>query len=72
MCNHETKACPRCGNRFECKPGTIMQCQCSTVALTDAERSFIAERYSDCLCIDCLKQLKNQVEFFKEKFTRKG
>ncbi|HEX2629873.1 MAG TPA: cysteine-rich CWC family protein [Chitinophagaceae bacterium] len=70
MSNHEIKTCPRCGKSFECKPGNITQCQCAGVVLTDAERSFVAERFNDCLCIDCLRQLKNQVEFFKEKFNR--
>jgi hypothetical protein len=68
---HEAKTCPRCGQAFECKPGNITQCQCFGLALTEKESGFIAERYNDCLCRDCLVQLKNQVEFFKEKFITK-
>lgn len=68
MCQHETKQCPRCGAGFECKPGTISQCQCFGLSFTAEEKTFIEQRYNDCLCKNCLLQLKNQVELFKEKF----
>jgi hypothetical protein len=68
MCLYETKKCPRCNAAFECKPGTISQCQCFGVPLSAEEKAFIEQRYNDCLCRNCLIQLKNQVELFKEKF----
>lgn len=67
MCKHEEKQCPRCGNGFECKVGNISECQCAGVLLSIEERAFIETRYNDCLCISCLKELKNRYVFFKEK-----
>lgn len=60
MCKHEEKYCPRCNKMFECKAGSITQCQCSSVQLTVAERSFIEKHYNDCLCLVCLIELKQQ------------
>lgn len=68
MPHHEPKICPRCAQLFECKVGDIANCQCSSIALTLAERSFIEDRNTDCLCSNCLKDLKNKYVFFKEKF----
>jgi len=65
---HEQKLCSRCEQPFECKAGTISQCLCNAVVLTAEERAFIEERYKDCLCVTCLKDLKNKYVFFKEKF----
>jgi hypothetical protein len=55
MPEHEIKICGRCGNRFECKVGSIMQCQCFAVQLNELQRAYIAERYADCLCVDCIQ-----------------
>jgi Cysteine-rich CWC len=68
MPSHELKSCPRCGAAFECKVGDISSCQCQGVALTADERAFIEERYADCLCIGCLKELKNRYVVFSERF----
>ena len=58
MCQHETKACQRCNTPFECKPGSITQCQCFEVALTAEQRAFLEQRYTDCLCRNCLMEIK--------------
>lgn len=68
MCQHETKNCPRCNKAFECKPGNITQCQCFGIVMTTEQNAYIELRYSDCLCRNCLIQLQNEVELFKEKF----
>ncbi len=68
MCQHETRSCTRCKKAFECKPGNITQCQCYGVGLTAGQRAYIEERYSDCLCRDCLQWLSNELNFFKEKY----
>jgi Cysteine-rich CWC len=68
MCLHETKACQRCNTSFECKPGSITQCQCFEVILTAEQRAYLEQRYNDCLCKKCLIQLKEEFELFKEKF----
>lgn len=65
---HEPKTCPRCGNAFECKAGDITQCQCYGIQLTTEERAFMEERYKDCLCRNCLLDLKNKYTIFKERF----
>jgi hypothetical protein len=71
MCMHEEKLCPRCGNGFECKPGSITECQCYGIALNNEERAFIEDRYDDCLCRSCLVELKSRYIFFKEKYFLK-
>jgi hypothetical protein len=68
MCKHEEKSCPRCQQRFECKPGDVVHCQCYGIMLTTEERAFIEDRYNDCLCRNCLLDLKQRYVFFKEKF----
>lgn len=57
MPDHEPKRCPRCGNGFECRLGSIHRCQCVDIALSDEMRESIAHRYDDCLCRDCLMAL---------------
>lgn len=68
MPTHEAKNCPRCQQPFECKVGDISHCQCNGIQLTEEERSFIEQRYSDCLCRSCLEALKNKYTLFKEKY----
>lgn len=65
---HEQKNCPRCNQSFECKVGDINHCHCSNITFTLAEKAFIEERYSDCLCNACLKDLKNKYTLFMEKY----
>ena len=60
MCEHEKKFCPHCQVLFECKVGSILLCQCTTVSLTEDERMFMKDHYEDCLCAACMKQLKAQ------------
>jgi hypothetical protein len=68
MCQHEKKNCPRCGVAFECKPGNITQCQCNGITLTLEQKSYISQRYDDCLCRNCLVYLSAELNFFKEKY----
>jgi len=65
---HELKICERCNNTFECKAGDITHCQCTGIQLTVEERAFIEDRYADCVCANCLLQLKNRYILFKEKY----
>ncbi|MCW3464217.1 cysteine-rich CWC family protein [Chitinophaga nivalis] len=69
MCEHERKHCPRCNSGFECKVGSILICQCSAVTLSTEERNYIQEQYTDCLCANCLKEMK--AAWHKELFKRK-
>jgi len=68
MHKHEEKKCSRCNNSFECRMGDITHCQCYGITLSTEERSFIEERYEDCLCSQCLLQLKQGYTFFREKY----
>ncbi|MFT4095409.1 MAG: cysteine-rich CWC family protein [Niabella sp.] len=67
MSKHEPKACPRCGQAFECKVGDVSHCQCFGIHFTEEEKKIIGERYADCLCRSCLLGLKNRYTMFKEK-----
>lgn len=60
MEKHEKKYCPRCQTPFECKVGSILLCQCASVTLTEAERNYLQQTYSDCLCANCMKELKTE------------
>jgi hypothetical protein len=54
-----SKKCSRCGNDFICNPANITACQCSGISFTEAEKTFISGmHFDDCLCLDCLKALK--------------
>jgi len=50
---HEDKTCPRCGQVFECKTGSIVLCQCAQVSLSREESEYILNRYAECLCAGC-------------------
>jgi len=71
MCMHEEKTCPGCSLVFECKAGSITECQCYSIQLNNEERIFIEECYDDCLCKNCLLELKNRYLVFKEKYLWK-
>ncbi|WP_428979747.1 cysteine-rich CWC family protein [Flagellimonas halotolerans] len=58
MAQHEDTYCQRCNAQFECKVGSISLCQCSAVAINKEEQEYISLKYSDCLCAQCLRQLK--------------
>ena len=62
MGKHEQKKCPRCGGGFECKVGDVLKCQCFGIKLSDEEEAFIRLHYNDCLCSECLVQLKSQYQ----------
>jgi hypothetical protein len=66
---HEMKYCPRCLASFECKPGNVAQCQCFDVELSRGEKEFISARYDDCLCKNCLLDMK--MEYARELHVRK-
>lgn len=65
---HELKSCPRCTQAFECKPGHVASCHCSAVKLSDATYDLIRNKYDDCLCANCLRELSNPQQLFKEKY----
>ena len=40
------------------------------VTLTESERNYFHEKYEDCLCANCMKELKT--EFHKNHFKQKS
>ncbi|MFV0469963.1 MAG: cysteine-rich CWC family protein [Dysgonomonas sp.] len=52
------KICPHCGKIFECRHDNIIRCHCVNIYLTPEMKSFIAENYQSCLCLNCLKDIK--------------
>jgi hypothetical protein len=52
-----TATCPRCGQRFDCGAAAATPCACSTLRLEPALLARLRERWSACLCLDCLRAL---------------
>ena len=67
MCLHEIKSCPRCKKAFECKPGNITHCQCYGMELTAELKAFIEQRFTDCLCRDCLRMASAGTQSFQRE-----
>ena len=65
---HEQKNCPRCEKMFECKVGDVGNCQCSQIKLNLEEIAFIEELYDDCLCINCIYELRRRYVHFVNKY----
>lgn len=62
MNTHEMKYCPRCHSAFECKAGNIFSCQCNKINLSEKEKEYLACNYTDCLCVDCLEDIKQKLK----------
>ena len=61
MYKHEEKHCPRCSLVFECKAGSIMQCQCFGISFNEEEKQLVEKEYTDCLCRNCLLEMKKEI-----------
>ena len=57
---NSNKYCPRCKSVFECSVNRFQICQCTGTTLSGDERIFISKFYKDCLCIKCLKEMKEE------------
>src|SRR5687768_10328615 len=66
MHRHERKICPRCNQSFDCTPGNITQCQCYGITIKPELKTFLEQRYNDCLCNNCLHTF-NRKQIFLEK-----
>jgi len=49
--------CTRCQVPIKCE-ANITSCQCNNISLTVPQRAFIAQRWSGCLCIECLSHIQ--------------
>ena len=65
---HEQKNCPRCETAFVCKVGNIANCQCNEIKLSIEETAFIQEMYDDCLCMNCIYEMKRRYVHFLNKY----
>lgn len=68
MCHQETKKCARCKIIFDCKSGNISHCPCYGIVLSDDQKAYLEQRYTDCLCRSCLQNLPDEFNLFKEKY----
>ena len=55
---YEPKACERCNKSHICTGTT--NCPCFEVEITDVLLDYISSKYEDCLCSECLAELKNE------------
>lgn len=52
-------ACPRCAQPFHCGAADA-RCDCFDLQLDDTLREQLARQYNGCLCLACLRELKQQ------------
>lgn len=57
----QIKECPSCKKSFGCNAADIAKCQCSELEIEPEVQNKISLLYSDCLCNDCLANLKQGV-----------
>ncbi len=55
------KRCPKCKELFVCKRNNIERCHCKEVELSDKQKVWIEESFSDCLCNKCLRDINNNI-----------
>lgn len=53
------KTCGHCHASFSCKVNDISHCDCQSVKLSQNELAFIKLNYTDCLCPNCLGNVKS-------------
>lgn len=53
------KTCNRCGETFECREDSIVNCHCATIELDELMTDYIRNCYYNCLCKNCLEAVKN-------------
>jgi hypothetical protein len=63
------KTCPRCGRVFTCHQES--GCWCNEVVLRPETLAKLRERYSDCLCEDCLRAfgVEHETSYAKHGLT---
>lgn len=52
------KTCPRCGSLFDCKNNNITKCHCVHVTISPEGYQHIKDKYKDCLCMNCLREIE--------------
>jgi hypothetical protein len=54
------KRCESCGSTFECRG--LWFCWCRSVQLDDRTRAELRQRFTDCLCPQCLERYSHAAE----------
>ncbi len=54
---YDPKSCSRCGKNFICTGNS--NCPCLDILIPEKLLDSIADYYEDCLCLDCIEQLKD-------------
>lgn len=54
------KDCQRCSNHFYCNVNDIVHCQCYSFRIEKEESEYIQQKFSDCLCSNCLAVLQKE------------
>jgi hypothetical protein len=58
--------CPRCGRLLYCRNADIVNCECYGFKPDEAASRVISEKYEDCLCLQCLRELSQQIHFVEK------
>ncbi|WP_066628032.1 cysteine-rich CWC family protein [Labilibacter marinus] len=51
------KECPKCSQAFNCRNDEIFECHCIYVPVSGEAQKYLAEKYKDCLCNICLREV---------------
>jgi hypothetical protein len=63
LSKYAPKECAKCGKLHICT-GTV-HCPCFDVKVSEEILDFIAIHFDECLCNDCMEELKNELVFIK-------
>lgn len=64
------KNCNRCKSLFQCKVLDIKNCDCTVLNLTALQRKFLAERFEECVCLNCLIEISKMNKKTFEKINK--
>lgn len=55
------KKCPKCKELFVCNHNNIRNCHCAEVKLSEKQKAWIKDNFSNCLCNKCLREISNNI-----------
>lgn len=53
------KTCNACQQLFACHANKITECECHHIQLSLPQLEWLRTQFKDCICLSCLKKLKN-------------
>ncbi|MET0516761.1 MAG: cysteine-rich CWC family protein [Nitrospiraceae bacterium] len=64
------KTCEACGHAFSCGGDG---CWCGQIGMTEEQMDWIAGRFHDCLCPDCLRKVsEGDVSLVRKRASQSG